>query len=602
MKISVETSKRFSLAELAALAGWLALLVLWMARGTFALPYLSDDFEHGQLIAQIRAGLRPASDLIAIPFHGQTLVLLRLLFWFGTLGGGMSLGWVRLGVCAVHIAGAVGCAFLCARWSGSKFAGVLAGTLYAAALGFVNEQIWWPSSAIFCLGASFFVLALVAVEEDSLVWAVLLLFVAALGLNGVLIPALVLPAYAWAKGRKWAAGILLATILTLLALAFWQQSRMHDRESLELSLRALELGGWLVLTAPLRFSAGFTAFAIPGFRTILEWSPVAWLPLLASAWFLRARYGRVLLLVWTPAVLLSLMVGLARANYPDRYGPGVLYIADRYYYFFLFPLVVQCVLFLASFRLRRWGRVAAMALLAAALLGSRAHYAINIPRANFELAGRALDQGRALVETVQRYPVRPLMFTDAKIPFDGAHLNALTLAFLIYGKYPNGIPGVRVVRGPLDARQAAIEDALLRPWARPTPSRIDFKDASYQEDLDSGFSWWEPPFRWMGRQGSLDLIAAPGDLVVRAYAPVDQLHRIIHVSVAMNGRAIGQLAISQPGTVEYRLPVSGIAPGSEVNIMLASDTVWHARDIFPDSLDERDLSIAISAIGFSVRP
>ncbi len=43
-----------------------------MARGTLALPYLSDDFEHGQLIAQIRAGLAPGRDLIVLPFHGQT--------------------------------------------------------------------------------------------------------------------------------------------------------------------------------------------------------------------------------------------------------------------------------------------------------------------------------------------------------------------------------------------------------------------------------------------------------------------------------------------------------------------------------------------------
>ncbi len=584
---------------MAALAAWLALLVLWMARGTFALPYLSDDFLHGQLIAEIRAGLRPASDLLTVPFHGQTVVLLRLAFWFGTLAGGMSLAWVRIAICLVHVAGAIGCAVLCARWNGSKFAGFLAGTLYAGALGFVNEQIWWPSSAIFCLGASFFILALVALEEDSLIWAVLMLIVAALGLNGVLVPALVLPAYAWFTGRRRAAGVLLASILALLAIAFWQQTRTHDREPMELSLRALELGGWIILTAPFRFFAGFTAFAIPGFRTILDWSPVAWLPVLVSGWFLRARYGRVLLLIWTPPIVLSVMVGLARVNYPDRYGPGVLYVADRYYYFFLLPLAAHCILALHGVRWPRW---VVSVIVASALIGSYAHFRSNVVLGHFNLGARAEDQARTLVEAIRTSAVRPLVLTDVPIPVDGANKNRLTLAFAIYGQYPRGIPGVRLVHGPLDAREAGIEGALLKPWLRPTPSRIDFKDASYEEDLDSGFSWWEPPFRWMGRQVSLHLIAAPGDLVVRAYAPVDQLRRSINVTVAINGRAIGRLAIGDSGTREYVLKAPELTAGSQVNITLTSDTVWHARDIFPDSLDERDLSIAISSIGFAMRP
>src|ERR1700685_62070 len=150
-------SSRFSRGGLVLLAAWLALLVLGMARSTLALPYLSDDFEHGRLIAQIRAGLEPGRDLIEVPFHAQTLVLLRLIFWFGTLAGGMSLTWVRIGICAAHIAGAVGCAVLCTRWTGSKLAGFTAGTLYAGALGFIGEQIWWPSSGIFCLGVTFLI-------------------------------------------------------------------------------------------------------------------------------------------------------------------------------------------------------------------------------------------------------------------------------------------------------------------------------------------------------------------------------------------------------------------------------------------------------------
>lgn len=590
---------RFSRTGLVLLIAWFALLVLAMARTTLALPYLSDDFEHIRLIAQIRAGLEPGRDLIVLPFHGQTLVLLRVLLWFGTLAGGMSFTWVRLGICAAHVAGAAGCAVLCTRWTGSKLAGFIAGTLYAGALGFINEQIWWPSSAIFCLGGAFLILAIAALERDALGCGVLMITIAALGMNGVLVAALVLPVYCWLRGRRRNATVLLGVILALLALAFWQQTRMHDREPIELSLRSLELGAWLIGTAPLRFFSGFTTFAMPGFRTILEWSPVAWLPLLGSAWIMRARYGRVLLLVWTPAVLVSLMVGLARSGFFfGRYGPGVLYIADRYYYFFLFPLVTHCVLFLNTFKLPRWGAFAVLAVLAAALAGSRVHYLANVPYGNFEASGHALQRGRQLIETIRLSTARPLLLTDAPIPMDGAHMNTLTLATLIYSEYPKGIPGVSFVRGPLDAQQAAIENSLLKPWTRAASSRIDFKDGSYEEDLTSGFSWWEPPFRWMAGRASLHLIAASGDLVISAYAPVDQLHRPIHVTVTVNGRYAGTFAITAPGVQDYRLQLPAMTPGATADITLTSDVVWHARDLFPQSLDERDLSIAISAIGF----
>ena len=261
-------NKRFSRVELLLLTGWLALLVLVMVRGTLGLPYLSDDFEHGQLIAQIRAGLEPGRDLIALPFHGQTLVLLRLLFWFGTLAGGMNLMWVRLAICAAHIAGAVGCAILCTRWTGSRLDGFLAGTLYAGALGFINEQIWWPSSAIFCLGATFLILAVVALPPEAksprraLAVSICMLILAALGLNGVLVAALGLPIYCWLFWRRSAAFVLLAAIAVLLVVAFLR----HDQEQVSLSLRGFELGAWLIFTAPLRFFSGFTAFALPGWR------------------------------------------------------------------------------------------------------------------------------------------------------------------------------------------------------------------------------------------------------------------------------------------------------------------------------------------------
>lgn len=579
-------NNRFRRAELWLLALWLVALVHFMVRGTLALPYLSDDFEHGQLIAQIRAGLTPGWNLFTVPFHGQWTVLLRLLFWFGTTAGGMSLTWVRLGICAAHVIAAIGCSILCLRWTGSPLAGWLGGTLYAGAVGFIGEELYWPSSGIFCLGVAFFILALVALDSEHFWLCAVLVAVAALGLNGILAAALGLPICYWLLRGRRPPLVLLGASATLLVVGFWRVG---------VSLRGLGLGAWLVYTAPFRFLTAWTTFPLPGFRTIVYLSPIVWVLATAALRFLSANQRRVVLAVWTPAILLALLVGIARADYPFRYGPGWLYAADRYYYVFLFPLVVECVL-LAS-KARWWTLVAVIV-----LVGSRAHYVANVPSANFALSGQALEQGRRLLETIRSAPDRPLLLTDELIPIDGAHKNALTPAFLIYSQYPRGIPGVRVVEGPLEARQQAIQDALLRPWSRPTPSLIDFKEHSYEEDLDSGFSWWEPPFRWMGGRGELNLIAAPGDLVVRAYAPVDKLGRPVHVAVTVNGAAIDVLAISRPGTAEYRLAVPALPGGKRVSITLTSDTVWHARDFFPDSLDDRELSVALSAIGFAVRP
>jgi hypothetical protein len=85
--------------------------------------------------------LRPWRDLLGQPFHGQLVVLLRLLFWVGTRAGHMSMAWVRAGVLAAHGGAAYGVGLLCLRWTRSGTAGCLAATLYACAAGFSGDII-----------------------------------------------------------------------------------------------------------------------------------------------------------------------------------------------------------------------------------------------------------------------------------------------------------------------------------------------------------------------------------------------------------------------------------------------------------------------------
>ncbi len=191
---------------------------------------------------------------------------------------------------------------------------------------------------------------------------------------------------------------------------------------------------------------------------------------------MKSRYGRVLLLVWAPAILLALLVGLARADYPDRYGPGVALHRRPLLLFLPFPAGDALRFVPEQFQIAALG------------YAGRARWSGGGARRQpcalpCQCPARAISKLRAARSSKDvcwwrrsvSSPTRPLVLTDASIPMDGAHRNALTLAFLIYSEYPRGIPGVRFVQGPLGAQQAAIESSLLKPWARAASSAHRFQ-------------------------------------------------------------------------------------------------------------------------------
>jgi hypothetical protein len=103
----------------------------------------------------------------------------------------------------------------------------------------------------------------------------------------------------------------------------------------------------------------------------------------------------------------------------------------------------------------------------------------------------------------------------------------------------------------------------------------------------------------MGAEATVRLERAPGALVVSAYAPADKLGPVT-VRVAVDSLPAGAFTIGKAGLNEYRVPCPPEAArgGGPALVTLRADRVWHGRDIDPRSLDERDLSIAISFIGF----
>lgn len=201
------------------------------------------------------------------------------------------------------------------------------------------------------------------------------------------------------------------------------------------------------------------------------------------------------------------------------------------------------------------------------------------------------------------------------VPLDGLHKNAAALTFLIYSEFPHGIEGVQLTSRPVPQVDAEVENGMLDRWAAAAGvpaslhgnSRIDFRQASFEEFLVSGFSWWEGLFRWTTGEATLRLERADGDLVIRAYAPVGGLRqrfpalREIHVRVGVDAAASGEFSIATSNIEEYRIAAPGQPSRRRgpVVITLQPDFIWHARDLDTRSLDDRDLSFALLSIGFA---
>ncbi|MFN7997671.1 MAG: hypothetical protein U0Q18_28895 [Bryobacteraceae bacterium] len=614
---------------LPAALGSFILLTFWTVHATLNLPWISDDFNHLQLIAEIRAGLRPSADLATLPYHGQTLLFMRLLFWLTTLGSAFDPARLRIVIVLVHAAGATGCAYLCARWTGSKWGGWFAGALYAVAAGFAGEVFWAPSSAVFCLAGVFLLFAFIPLANSGKsarrALAVSLSFVlfAFFGLNGAAFAALGLIVYCrlvmpptplW---RKWAPCSFAALAAVLLIAARANDAIHSATGAAPVSLEGIKLGLWLLLTAPLRFFRSWTTLPLPGFRWVVQWSPAAWIVLLAPVPLMDRAGRRILAAIWTPAILLALLVGAAR----NSEGPGFLFTNDRYYYCFLFPLTLHCMFVrsVAGNRLRRVpGPIAvafAVALIAAGAITSRAHYLAAVPNVQFAMLSKAVGQGRVLPRLIAESNIRPLLLADGPLPYGDTYMGEPTLAALLYSEFPKGIPGVRLTRDPIDAAQSAAENALLQDWARAAgmhavPGKVedgrlqanlsqwvDFGRGAQESAVVSGFSWWEGNFRWMTAHGAVRLAAAPGDLVVQVYAAPEVLRRVpIRIRATVNEISAGEFAVL-PGLHEYRLPTA-ITHGREAVVELTASRTWKARDLDPQTLDERELSIALLAIGF----
>src|SRR5262245_23292442 len=117
--------------DVLALAAVLVIVGVWIYGGVLALPYFGDDYHHLQVIAEIRAGFRPTTDLlVAAPFGEHIQVLYRFMVWLGSLAGDFHAAPLRTMLLVVHGLGAIAAAGLVFCWSRSRPAAWFAGLLY----------------------------------------------------------------------------------------------------------------------------------------------------------------------------------------------------------------------------------------------------------------------------------------------------------------------------------------------------------------------------------------------------------------------------------------------------------------------------------------
>ena len=136
---------------------------------------------------------------------------------------------------------------------------------------------------------------------------------------------------------------------------------------------------------------------------------------------------------------------------------------------------------------------------------------------------------------------------------------------------------------------------------------IDFRERSHEFHVVSGFWAWERMFRWMSAEGVLRLTPVVGaPLLIRAHVPLSLLRRRwpdlkgVRAIVNVNGFRAGEVYIDREGVQDFRVavPPNCFRPGEEALVGLKCDVTWRPREVDPQNMDERLLSIAVTAVEF----
>ena len=545
----------------------------------------------------------------------------------------------------VYIAGALACAIATVHVNGSALAGFLASTIYVGAGGFSGSVTWMLIMTQFSLAATLWAFAVVPLTGShplnwrSLSICVLLLIGVASSMPGAIVLAAGFPVYILLRkpeppGRRvLALAIYLCTAGVLMLATRLVLSAQDVATNFRISMAALGKGGWLILTAPFKFVAGWLPVGDPTTTHIAVYSAIAWAFCLYSLVWLGRSARDLIVSTFAGASVFVLLVGAARSESTLV----TLYVTDRYYHFFLLPLAVLVGILAArafewgALRLNLRGRRSVpliLAVLIICLAGARGQLNARIPRDIFQRHHEALLEAKTLVAMIEARSARteqPLVLADGGIPLSGVHKDEMALSSLLYNQFPGGLANLTVRSDPVSPRDASIQNEILDGWAyargvespvcvidgrlrEPGPvSWIDFRRGDFAQAVVNGFHYREQrEFRWMSRAGAVRLSKTSASLTLRAYAPLKLLqkkwpeHKEIVVDISLNNTPIGIIHVDQDDEMDFEIPL--MEPLKSLNgvvdVTLSSRFWWRAIDVDTASRDEREISIALIAIGF----
>jgi len=435
----------FVVAVLAAFAVFYPILTL---------EYWSDDLDHLQSLATMRAGKISFLQWLIHPHNEHFTPVLRLFFlnyterWGFDAKPAYTTAVFLFGLCAALTG------MLAYRRTGSHARGLGAALFFAAMGTTAPMAVVVLTSTMFPQALAFYLLALL-IENP---WGRIACCIAA----GVCFPGsfpfgIAVALDSWPK-FGWRAGAAYAGVCGFVLAMNFAAHRFVGFNIKAIDPAGIPFGLWIPYTAPFRMIWSLHGSVDPPIPMMAAVSAVLWAILFWLGWRMRdSGTRRLILVLLAGAVSQSLLTGAGRGV---EMSLRDLFWSDRYYTYFLTP----AALFLVCAPVRSWALVAVAA---ATVLTARVEFDrmrrttfIGRPMAHFDNASRL---GSMIADEMRLNPGKPLILEDEFLPMPGMHKGGMHLSTLFYICYPSGLQGVAFAP-QLTAEQRLRQDDLMTRW------------------------------------------------------------------------------------------------------------------------------------------
>ncbi len=297
-------------------------LVFWRS---FHVSYSFDDVAHLHALAAYRSGEISLTQFLLHNHNEHFLPLVRLYFMAATKISGLSSASMHVFLFLNYVAGAFACAWIAFSLTRSRLASFLAGTIFVGAAGFIGSMLWQPSDGEFSVAGTplIFAIAILVSPYTRKRWtdvAVLgLVFVAALGLGSITVPALAIPIYVFlakpytmSPGRR--KGFIVVSVLLIAAILIITKWLMmtHQTRVLQFAFKGIIDGLLLIFFSAGRFLVAWTPFVEFDLPVDIAFSAVGWALILATLRWVPKPLRQLLAALWAGSGLLALLIGMGR--------------------------------------------------------------------------------------------------------------------------------------------------------------------------------------------------------------------------------------------------------------------------------------------------